>query len=160
MSQNRHNRELTGVSKRLFSVDDANAMLPLVRAIAVDLVELSRAVIDRRQRMTLLTGGRDIDGEDPYSQELAQVQREIEQDVGVLQGYVEELRQLGVEPRDASEGIIDFPALLDGRDVHLCWKYDEAEVCHWHEVGAGFAGRQPLFAGIAADADEEGVGRY
>ena len=56
-------------------------MLPLVKAITVDLIELSNEVIDRRERLAMLTGGRDIDGQDPYSQELAQVQEELERDV-------------------------------------------------------------------------------
>lgn len=130
-------------------------MLPLVRAITVDLVKLSNDVIDRRDRLAMLTTGRDIDGADPYSQELAQVQQELERDVERLREYAEELRQLGVEPRNAPEGIMDFPAKLEGRDVFLCWKHGEPEVLHWHEKDAGFDGRQPIFAQVAADPEPD-----
>jgi hypothetical protein len=133
-----------------FSIEEANATLPLVRAITADLVELSRYVIERRERLNLLTAGRQVCGEDPYSQELAQVQREIEQDVERLHGYVDELRQIGVEPKNPAEGIVDFPAVLEGRAVYLCWKHGEPEVGHWHEVDAGYAGRQPIFAQVAS----------
>jgi hypothetical protein len=135
---------------KLFSIDDANACLPLVRAITADLVELSRDVVERRERLGLLTGGRKVRGDDPYSQELAQVQQEIEQDAERCHGYVEELLELGVEPKSPTEGIVDFPAMLEGRRVYLCWKHGEREVLHWHEVDAGFSGRQPIFAEVAS----------
>jgi hypothetical protein len=145
--------------RKFFTIDEANATLPLVRAITADLVELSTHVIERRERLNLLTAGREVRGEDPYSQELAQVQREIEQDIERLQEYVEELRQIGVEPKNPAEGVVDFPAKLEGRVVFLCWQLGEPEVLHWHEVEAGFAGRQPIFAqvgspGVYEDDDE------
>ena len=49
------------------------------------------------------------------------------------------------------EGLVDFPSRLDGRTVFLCWRLGEPEVLHWHELDAGFAGRQPLVAGSVAD---------
>jgi hypothetical protein len=112
-------------------------------------------VIERRERLELLTAGRQVRGEDPYSQELAHVQQEMERDVERLQGYVEELRQLGVEPKNAAEGIVDFPTSLEGRLAYLCWRHGEPEVLHWHEVDAGFAGRQPIFAGVATEGQPE-----
>jgi hypothetical protein len=142
--------------KRLFTIDEANAMLPLVKAITVDLVELSREVIERRERLALLTGGRDIEGTDPYSQELAQVQQEIRWDIEKLNGFVAELRELGVEPKNAAEGIVDFPSELDGRLIYLCWKHGEAEVLYWHEVEGGFDGRQAIFAEVGFDGDLNG----
>jgi hypothetical protein len=54
------------------------------------------------------------------------------------------LRQIGCELKGVEQGLIDFPALREGRVVYLCWQYDEPEVAFWHEVDAGFAGRQPL----------------
>jgi hypothetical protein len=145
--------------KRFFSIDDANAMLPLVRAITADLVKLAREVIDRRERLTLLTEGRDIGGSDLYSQELVQVQQELDRDLERLQGYVQELQELGVEPKGPAEGLVDFPAMLDGRPVYLCWKHGEPEVAHWHEIDAGFAGRQAIYAGVGTDSDagDEGL---
>ena len=50
----------------------------------------------------------------------------------------------GVELRDLSYGLVDFPGEVDGRTVWLCWKMDEPAVTHWHELGSGFASRQPL----------------
>ena len=62
-----------------------------------------------------------------------------------------ELEQLGVECKSLDSGLFDFPCELDGRVVYLCWRTGERAVTHWHEVEAGFAGRQPLeAAGISS----------
>ena len=138
---------------KLFTVEQANAMLPLVRAIATDLAELSRDVIDRRQRIAQLMNRDEdeVDPDDPYKSELAHVRDELDKDTQRLQEFVEELRQLGVEPKSAPEGLVDFPSRMDGRVVFLCWKLGEPEVLYWHELDAGFLGRQPLAAGTVAD---------
>lgn len=133
--------------KRLFTLEQANAVLPLVRAITTDLANLSREVIERRERLSLLSARRPPASRDMYGEELAQIQEELEKDGQQLQEYVQELRDLGVEPKNGPEGLIDFPSLLDGRIVFLCWKLGEAEVLHWHELDAGFRGRQSLVAG-------------
>lgn len=140
--------------RRLFTVEQANAALPLVRAIAQDLAQLSREVIERRERLAHLRGGREMKSYGPYSEELAQIEEELEKDSQRLQEYVEELRQLGVEPKNGPEGLVDFPAMMDGRLVWLYWKLGEPEVLYWHELEAGFAGRQPLVAGSLADDGE------
>jgi hypothetical protein len=73
-----------------------------------------------------------------------------------LQEYVEELRHLGVEPKGAVEGLVDFPCQIDGRIVLLCWKLGEPEVLYWHDLDTGFAGRQPLTAGaMSGDFDNQ-----
>lgn len=142
--------------RRLFTVEQANAALPLVRAIASDLAKLSRDVIDRRERLSLLLAGREGGSRDLYGEELAHVEQELEKDSERLQEYVEELRELGVEPKNGPEGLIDFPAMIDGRPAYLCWKLGEPEVLHWHDLDAGFRGRQPLTAGSSiAEGDEE-----
>ena len=136
---------------RLFTVEQANATLPLVRAICTDLAQLARDVMERRHRLALLTAGRELKTGDPYSDELANMESELERDALRLQGYVEELRELGVEPKGALEGLVDFPAEMDGRVVNLCWRLGEPEVLYWHDLDSGFSGRQPLTAGSVAE---------
>jgi hypothetical protein len=138
---------------KLFTVEQANAILPLVRAITADLVQLSRDVTDRRERLALLSAGRKASAKDPYTEELAQIEEELDKDNEQLQAYVEELRELGVEPKSGPEGLVDFPCLMDERIVLLCWKLGEPEVTHWHELEAGFAGRQSLVAGSGVSGD-------
>ena len=55
-----------------------------------------------------------------------------------------EARQVGVEMKGFDTGLVDFPGLLDGRPVLLCWQLGEDSVQYWHEKDGGFAGRQPL----------------
>lgn len=138
--------------RKIFTVESANASLPLVRAIATDLAQLSREVVERRERLSLLLAGRERGGNDLYGEELAQIEEELDKDTQRLQEYVDELRQLGVEPKNGPEGLVDFPALIEGRPVYLCWKVGEPEVLHWHDLDAGFRGRQPLTAGSASGA--------
>jgi hypothetical protein len=140
--------------RKLFTVEQANAALPLVRAIATDLAKLSREVIDRRERLAMLLAARGERGaKDMYGEELAQIEEELDKDSQQLQEYVEELRQLGVDPKNGPEGLIDFPAMMDGREVYLCWKLGEPEVVFWHDLDAGFRGRQSLTAGSISGHD-------
>lgn len=145
--------------QKLFTIEEANASLPLVRVIVEDLARLSRDVLERRERLAAIPGNHNRDnhereGHDPYSEEMAQIQDELERDTEELKGYIEELRALGVEPKNGLEGLVDFPALMDGRVVYLCWKLGEPEVLHWHELDAGFVGRHPLVAGAASNVSE------
>jgi hypothetical protein len=56
----------------------------------------------------------------------------------------EQLERLDLVVRDLERGLVDFPSVIDGREVYLCWLLDEPAVGHWHGVEAGFAGRRPL----------------
>jgi hypothetical protein len=139
-----------------FTVEEANATLPLVGAIVADLANLSREVIERRRRLSFLLSGRDPNDRDLYHQELVQVERDLEKDAAHLREYVEELRALGVEAAHGPEGIVTFPSMLDGRRVRLSWKLGEPEVLFWHDVEAGFRQRQALYADGVAAVDEAG----
>jgi len=131
--------------RKLFTVAQVNAMLPLVRAIVSDLVALTREVVERRERLGHLLQNRErLDPADPYHEELVQVEEQMRRDGDRLRELVDELRRLGAEPKDALMGLVDFPTIRDGCVVCLCWKLDEPEVLFWHEWDAGFAGRQPL----------------
>jgi len=138
-------------SSRNFTVREANATLPLVRAIVADLAELSRDVVQRRERMACLPSVRPCGAPDPYREETVQIKEELDRDIGRLREYVEELLALGVEPRSVTQGLVDFPATIDGRPAYLCWKLGEPEVLHWHERDAPFHCRQPLEAASVAD---------
>ena len=135
-----------GDYRKLFTVAEANAALTYVRAIVRDLVRLTKEVIERRERLSGLLAGRDEDDTDIYSQELDQVKEELDKDGRQLHEYLDEIRQIGAVPQNGAEGLVDFPSLKDGRVVFLCWRLGEPEIQHWHEVDAGFIGRQPLVA--------------
>jgi hypothetical protein len=136
----------TLTSKRYFSVDEANRMLPLVRRIVGDVVTQAQVVSDLQIRLDAVRSlTKKTKENDPYSEETALSRTEFDAEQAKLSEYVEELVKLGIELK-ALDGLCDFPAMHDGREVYLCWRLGEPEVAHWHEVDAGFAGRQPIGA--------------
>lgn len=139
--------------QKLFTVEEANAALPLVQAIVRDVVQVSHEIVERRERLGQIRGGRKPKPGDPYSEELSQIEESLEAERAKLYEYAEELRELGVELKDGLTGLVDFRCLMDGRVVYLCWKLGEAEVLHWHELDAGFSGRKPLTADVGATHD-------
>jgi len=66
------------------------------------------------------------------------------QDFEKLDALVHRIQDTGALIKDINTGLLDFPALRDGREVYLCWQYGEGEIAFWHEVEAGFAGRQSI----------------
>lgn len=138
---------MTNQVTKLFTIEEANKALPLVRLITQDLAELSEEVFQRQQRLAKLSGGREITGDDPYSEELMLVQEQLDSQMQRLNELIDELRDLGAEPKNGPGGridLVDFPSDMDGRMVYLCWQLGEPNVSHWHELDAGFAGRQVL----------------
>ena len=143
---------------KIFTIEEANKMLPLVKVIVRDLAGLSKDIVERKQRIEYLSSGRDEGNGDLYSDELKQVANELEKDARQVHEYARELIELGVEPKSATEGLVDFPCLLDGELVYLCWKLGEDEITHWHRIDDGFAGRKPLSALAASEHEEVGGG--
>jgi hypothetical protein len=122
---------------RVFSVHEANALIPQLKGL------LTR-VQNEKERMQEMRP------------ELEKAQKDYMKDWGTPRGaeYIEildafgqtlrEIEELGVLVKDLDMGLCDFPHNRDGRVVYLCWKLDEDEITWWHELDAGFAGRQPL----------------
>lgn len=69
---------------------------------------------------------------------------QIVQDFEKLDALVHQILDTGVLIKDVNIGLLDFPALKDGREVYLCWQYGEGDIAFWHEIEAGYAGRQPI----------------
>lgn len=118
--------------RKLFTVDEANALLPMLRH-ELELIRESLAIL-RRASASLPPGSRVDDGTSPVGvAALAQ-----------LHGAERRLSEAGVELKDTEQGLFDMPALLGERIVLLCWKESEPSVAWFHEVTTGFSGRQPL----------------
>ena len=136
-------RPLAERKRKLFSVEEANKALPLVRAIVGDIVRQYRVVEGLQQRLSTVLTDRRRPSDDLYSEELVQSKNELETEEDKLRTYIEELKNLGVELK-SEEGLCDFRSMIGGREVYLCWRLGEPEVMFWHELDAGFAGRQRL----------------
>lgn len=130
---------------KYFSPGEANAMLPLVRAITEDIVKLARELRERRERLDRTQGTGTMTAS--HAAELEQAEVDFERDKERFLECQRELQNLGIEFKDPVQGLIDFPSWKDGRVVYLCWRLGEPEVAFWHELHTGFAGRQSLYSG-------------
>jgi hypothetical protein len=134
------------VEKKYFTVAEANAALPLVRAIVRDIAELSRDLRERHERLKRVCPAQRGSLSEAYQEEIRLAEAEIDRDQERLLGYEQELRELGIELKDYFTGLVDFPCRMENREVYLCWRLGEAEVAYWHELEDGFAGRKRLNA--------------
>jgi hypothetical protein len=123
--------------KKYFTLAEAKRALPLVKRIASDI----QATQAQRLRIhaELSAGLADLS---PAKQKL--LQSDFEGATDRLEKLIEELTRVGVELKDPSRALLDFPAIHEGREVLLCWRADEETITHWHELEAGFAGRKPV----------------
>lgn len=128
-----------------FTLEEANRTLPLVRMIVRDIVELHADVQQRRQRLQQLLHEPDSEAKGGLSTEdVEEMERELDADLERLQGFIDELAGIGAELKDAASGLVDFPTLIDDREAYLCWKPGEDTIGFWHDLQSGFAGRQPI----------------
>jgi hypothetical protein len=133
-----------GRPKKHYTVAQANASLPLVRAIVRDITEMYRDLRERQERLSRVQSGPRASPGDAYQEELQQIEAALERDQARILECEAELASLDIELKDYRVGLIDFPSLRDGREVYLCWRLGEPAVAFWHELDAGFAGRQQI----------------
>ena len=124
--------------ERLFTVEEANALLPTLREILDDLAAHRDALREKAPHMEpILRAAMMANGGGKAGSEYG------------LEAYelylaVERIRELGVVIKDPDMGLLDFPHERDGRVVFLCWHPPEESIEFWHDLDAGYAGRQPL----------------
>jgi len=124
-----------------FSVEDANRTLPLVRRIVSDAVRDYWRWQEKVREYEEVAANRLVN---QPNEDADRLEREAQQIASDIDGYMAEIRELGVEMKGFDTGLVDFPAEMDGRPVLLCWQLGEESVQYWHEEDAGFAGRRPL----------------
>jgi len=126
-------------SMKIFTVQEANALLPEVRTIVGKIQRAHRQLSKYGDEAAKASeaaeqGGGGIPDGVAYAAILTQLTTQLT-----------ELEALGVQLKDFERGLVDFPSLRDGRVVLLCWQLGEGdELEWWHDVDAGFAGRTPL----------------
>jgi hypothetical protein len=141
MDDFRYTADVVIDDKRLFTVQEANELIPFLS--------------NKLQELRLAHGKLDLWSRDVPSQQevsLAGGMLADPQYVSVMtrfQTLLEEICDEGCFLKDLDSGLVDFPTLWEGREVYLCWKLGEPEVEHWHEIEAGFAGRRSLKADFA-----------
>ena len=141
--------------KRHFTLEEATRTLPLVQRIAKDIVEVYGQLVTDYERYQRFCPEDLSTLDEAHRDELASVQRQLQDQQRRIHEYAEELLDIGVLLKGEADGLVDFPALYEGRTVFLCWRLGEPRIDHWHEVAAGFNGRQSILPGQfdAADAN-------
>lgn len=129
------------MAAKVFTLDEANRMLPLVERIVRDIVAAHHALQERAAEYSTLDSAGP--GTDERRQEL---RRQIDTFTEHINGYIAELHRLGCLFKGFDEGLVDFYALRGDQPVFLCWKLGEDAIEWWHELDAGYTGRQPVAA--------------
>ncbi len=130
--------------KRFFTLEEANALLPAVRALAERMVAHREALAAAQARYAEFAAKIAGNGGGLVPTEFAGVQEEVEQEAAGVARCVEGIHELGGIVKDLDDGLVDFFAEREGEEVFLCWRLGEDEIAHWHGVEEGFAGRKPL----------------
>jgi hypothetical protein len=123
-------------------LEEANRTLPYVRPIVSDIVDAYKEWQDGVRRYEVLAAAsRSDQGE---TDEQVAVRHDVDRVARQINAYLDELSAVGCVFKGFDDGLVDFFSRLDGRDIFLCWRLGEEEITHWHELDAGFAGRQEL----------------
>jgi hypothetical protein len=121
---------------RHYTLEEANAALGWVQEVITSLRTAREGLSDEEAREALAEAGPQNGGGDPG--------RVVSEAFLQLRDSLARLQDAEVVLRDLDRGLVDFPALRDGREIYLCWQEGEPEIGFWHEPDAGFGGRLPL----------------
>jgi hypothetical protein len=140
---------------RFYDLDSANARIPEMREILEqlksqreDLIRLRDLVLERQEAVE--AGGDPSGGqprstdEDEPDDELRLIRLRMQGLIDQMQAAVARIDDLGITLREIESGLIDFPALANGRQIWLCWRLGEDDIGWWHELNEGFSGRREL----------------
>lgn len=132
---------------KTFTLSEAQTLLPVVEALlrraqtaGVRAGELEQAMQELSQRI-FMAGGMRVD-----VAKTARRRAEREKALQETRDTLAEMEEIGVQVKDLEKGLLDFPSVMDGKEVLLCWKQGESEIGYWHTAEDGFSGRKPLDA--------------
>jgi len=128
---------------RFYGLDEANEQLAEVRPLLERLAAQRLDLIRLRDRAVTVGSGASADAEDT-DDELRNLRLRMQGIIDQMQAAVSRIDALGIVLRDIETGLIDFPALVAGRQIWLCWRLGEGDVGWWHDLSSGFSARQPF----------------
>ena len=124
------------VHERHYTVAEANAMLPTLEPVLLRLREAKDDLTDSEAH-AVLTEAAPTNGGGDHGRQVGEAFLEV-------RNLLATFEDAGIVVRDIDRGLIDFPAILDGEEVYLCWELGEDAVEHWHDLESGYGGRQLL----------------
>jgi hypothetical protein len=133
------------VPERTFTLAEAQALLdatirPLAERLAAVVQELTP--LQRQWQKIVIAIGSNGGGLD--HERAGQLRERLESGQAEVQELIREITDHGVQVKDPAQGLLDFPAVVDGEEALLCWHVGEARIAFWHSPEDGFAGRRPL----------------
>jgi hypothetical protein len=129
---------------RLFTVDEANALLPAIKDLLAEFNRLRRQLLRTAQELESLEQQRDRSNILTLARSLRMMRERLGADREAARAALQKITAQGVQIKRIEPALIDFPSWRDGRIVLLCWQDGEPDVGHWHDLDTGFAGRRPL----------------
>jgi len=133
------------MSDRTFTLDQAQSLLPVLESLLKQaihgkkLIEEVDAELQETAHRVFLNGGMLLN-----IVHLARRKAEREKAIQRIKDAVGEIDATGVQVKDLDIGLLDFPCLVEGEIILLCWKLGEPKITHWHNTTEGFAGRKPI----------------
>jgi hypothetical protein len=126
---------------RYYDIDAANARIREVRPLLQQLRDDRNEIAEAQAELARF---RQSNGSSDHAQELAQREHRVRELVRRMEVAVAQIDAWSVTLREINTGLIDFPALVSGRPIWLCWRLGEDDIAYWHEYDSGFGSRQPL----------------
>ena len=121
---------------RYYTPLEANTLLEIVRPMVGELVKIGERIRAHQPEIWSVVEKSAGNGGNPALSKMLP-------DFDRLDAILHRLQDMSIEVKDLASGLIDFPALKDGREIYLCWKYNEGLVQFWHEIEAGCGHRFP-----------------
>jgi hypothetical protein len=126
----------------VFSLEQATAMLPLLRLIVADISYGHRELTARRADLHSLIRRKKLQTDELYSDEVEETRQDLVTESHQLDEYIAELENLGVILRSAQDGIVNFPTLVDDKGAFFIWRMGDSDITHWHWPSEGYADRK------------------
>lgn len=126
--------------RRSYTIDEANALVPQVRAVLLQLAVEQRRLDEAHAEMHRYL---ESNGDPDSAAEASRREMEISETADGIRSLIAHLEGMGIQLRDIEMGLVDFPAERDGRRVWLCWRLADPQVGHWHGTDEGYATRRP-----------------
>ena len=131
---------------QIFSIEQARAMLPLLRLIVTDISLAHRELTERKSNLRRML--RRNEGKarfQIYDAEITEIQEDLKNESAHLEEYVSELEQLGVILRSAHDGIVDFPTVVDDMPAYYTWQMEQQDIVDFHLADESTADRKPIY---------------
>ena len=124
------------MNPRYFTLEEAEAFIPRLEDVMSKVRDLKRQVDDKVLRW------QETQPEGPVDEAVAKGQLDFL--LVEINHCLEIVAEYGCLPKDLEQGLVDFPARMDGQEIYLCWKLGERNIRHFHGLTEGFQGRKPL----------------